>query len=102
MTDNDEIIGLIYRAVDSINLDSDQDHQVTKSPSTRLYGKHSILDSLGLVSLIIAIEQELDDELGLTVTLANERALSMKNSPFKTIQTMADYIRELIKEGEND
>jgi acyl-coenzyme A synthetase/AMP-(fatty) acid ligase len=36
------------------------------------------------VSLLINIEREMEDSLGIALTLANERALSMKESPFRT------------------
>lgn len=59
---------------------------------TPLYGHDGGLDSLGLVSFIIALEQALQDELGLSITLADEKAMSQKNSPFRTVETLTDYI----------
>jgi len=49
-----------------------------------------------LVSLIVAIEREVEDTFGIALTLANERALSLKVSPFRSIQSLADYIGILI------
>ena len=49
------------------------------------------------VSLIVAIEREVEDMFGVTLTLVDERALSMKESPFRSIQSLADYIGILIK-----
>jgi acyl carrier protein len=66
--------------------------------STRLIGKKGILDSLGLVTLIVSIEQKLLDEHGIEVTIADERALSMEKSPFLTVSSLSDYITLLIKE----
>jgi hypothetical protein len=50
-----------------------------------------------LVSLIVAIEREVEDIFGVTLTLVDERALSMKESPFRSIQSLVDYIGILIK-----
>jgi hypothetical protein len=37
-----------------------------------------------------------EDAFGDALTLADERALSMEASPFRTIQSLADYIGVLI------
>lgn len=65
---------------------------------TRLIGQGAILDSLGLVSLIVEVEQRLSDELGVDLILADERAMSQKRSPFRSIGALADYIYDLITE----
>lgn len=63
---------------------------------TRLIGQGAILDSLGLVSLIVEVEQRLSDELGIHLILADERAMSQKRSPFRSIGALADYIYDLM------
>ena len=69
--------------------------------STRLIGKKGILDSLGLVALIVSIEQKLLDDHGIVATIADERALSMEKSPFKTVGSLSEYIALLIKEQDS-
>jgi hypothetical protein len=49
-----------------------------------------------LVSMIVAIEREVEDIFGVALTLADERALSMTVSPFRSIQSLANYIGILI------
>ena len=97
MNDPENIVTAIYRAVDWINGELPSDRQLIKAPETRLVGPQSVLDSMHLVSLIVAIEREVEDTFSLTLTLADERALSMKESPFRSIQSLADYIGILIK-----
>ena len=70
----------------------------TVDESTRLIGKKGILDSLGLVTLIVSIEQKLQDDHEIAVTIADERALSMEKSPFLTVSSLSDYIALLIRE----
>jgi len=62
---------------------------------TVLLGKSSHFDSLGLVNYIVDVEQALEDELGIAVTLADERAMSQTRSPFRTVQSLTDYIMTL-------
>src|SRR5438046_159578 len=94
-------LAAIYRAIDWINAELPPDRQLSKTPDTRLMGLQSVLDSLHLVSLLITIEREVEDTIGVTLTLADERALSMKESPFRTIESLADYIVILIGEAKN-
>ena len=90
-----KILNLIYESIDEI---SDQiTTKVEKKPDEVLFGQSGKLDSLGLVNLIVALEGMVEDELDVTITLADEKAMSMKNSPFRTIQTLADYINLLIE-----
>jgi acyl carrier protein len=96
MNDSENILAAIYRAVDWINGESPPDRQLSKAPETQLLGSHSILDSMHLVSLIVAVEREVEETFGLALTLADERALSMKASPFRSIQSLADYIGMLM------
>ena len=99
MTENEKILGALYRAVDDVNQQQPEGRKLEKSPETLLYGKGAVLDSLGLVTLVVAAEQTLDEDFGRTVTLANEKAFSQKNSPFRTIASLAEYIAGLLKEG---
>jgi hypothetical protein len=42
-----------------------------------------------------------EDAFGVALTLADERALSMNASPFRSIQSLADYIGILMIEARN-
>ena len=101
MNDPENILAAIYRAVDWINGELPPDRQLIKAPETRLLGSQSVLDSMHLVSLIVAIEREVEDTLGMALTLADERALSMNASPFRSIQSLADYVGILITDARN-
>jgi acyl carrier protein len=101
MNDPENIVVAIFRAVDWINGELPPDRQLVKMPGTRLLGAESVLDSMHLVSLMIAIEREVEDTFGVALTLADERALSMKESPFRSIQSLADYIALRINEAGN-
>ena len=59
---------------------------------TALFGTNGILDSMGLVTLIVEVEQALADRFNITMTLADDRAMSQRSSPFRSVGTLADYI----------
>lgn len=68
------------------------------APGTALFGVDG-LSSLDLVSFIILAEEKVDDETGVKLTLASEQAMSRRSSPFRTLQTLADYIVECLTEA---
>ncbi|MGQ0601606.1 MAG: hypothetical protein ACT4QE_07925 [Anaerolineales bacterium] len=63
---------------------------------TFLIGQGAVLDSMGLVTAILEIEQRLADEHDVMIVLANERAMSQKNSPFRSVRSLSDYVLQQI------
>ena len=93
-----KILDLILQVANEFNDQLENKITLEKGRDAPLYGKNGVLDSRGLVSFIIAIEQLIQDAFEVTVALADERALSQQNSPFKTIGSLADYIEKLIED----
>lgn len=67
---------------------------------TVIVGQDAVLDSVAVVSLIVDIEQRLEQEHDVSVTLASEKAMSQKNSPFRTAGVLADHVMATIAEGQ--
>ena len=59
---------------------------------TVLHGAEGALDSLSLVSLIVQVESLVASELGRTVVLADEKAMSLRNSPYRSVGTLTDFV----------
>jgi acyl carrier protein len=89
---------LIYESIDELNLDMEEAEQIRKSEDTQLFGTGDSLDSLQLVNLITIVEQKIEEETGSFVALADERAMSMEESPFKTVASLKNYIDTLLKD----
>ena len=58
---------------------------------TVLFGKEGVLDSMGLVTLIVAVEQAIEDRYEKTAGLADEKAMSQERSPYRSVRTLAEY-----------
>ena len=99
---NKRIVHVIFDAIDELNYQLPEEQRLEKSIDTVLFGRAGRLDSLGLVNLIVEIEQKAEKEFGVTVTLADERAMSQKSSPFRTVATLANYISLLLEETSNE
>ena len=97
-----KIIDLIFDTIDKFNNEYSDEIQLEKSSHTALLGQGSKLDSLGLINLIVAVEQNVEDKFDITITLADERAMSQRISPFRTVGSLADYIEMILEENKND
>jgi acyl carrier protein len=69
---------------------------VEATEQTRLFGDSSDLDSMGLVTLIADLEYDLQQNLGRTVSLVDEKAMSRLTSPFRRVDYLTDYLVELL------
>ena len=63
---------------------------------TRLFGEASPLDSIGLVTLMSDLEDDIHEACGVWVTIADEKAMSRLTSPFRRVGLLADHIVELV------
>jgi acyl carrier protein len=86
--------------VEELNLQLDEKITLEDGPDTRLFGRKGVLDSLMLVNFTVALEQEIQDQFDVDITLADERALSMKKSPFYSVASLVEYAVELIEEAQ--
>lgn len=89
---------IVYNSIDELNEQLEVNNKIKKSLDTKLFGSSSNIDSLGLINLIVSIEQNIEDEFDLSLTIADERAMSQKNSPFSSVKSLIDYIEVLIEE----
>ena len=89
--------GIINVLIDVINNYIEPEDIIKKiTEKTVLFGNESILDSMGLVNVIIDIESRfLDDDIEISLT--SEKAMSRRNSPFRTVATLAEFIQEQIE-----
>lgn len=94
----DDVMKVVLESVAELNLQLDASQQLELTPDTQLFGRGSRLDSLGLVNLIVLVEEKAADTFGKSVTIADERAMSQKSSPFRTVRTLSDYLFGLLKE----
>ena len=91
-----EIINIIYLSIEDINKENDTD--IKKEITTKLFGTSSELDSILLVNLIVSVEENLEELVGEYVPIADERAFSLEESPFKSIDTLASHIEVLLND----
>jgi acyl carrier protein len=88
---NEEIREVVLEAMRNANLARDAASQLVVTPDAALFGPDSPLDSLGLVALLLDIEEGFQQS-GWSVLLSDERAMSQRRSPFRTVESLISYI----------
>ena len=96
---NETLENLIYPVVEEFSQSLPKSTCFLKDPDTVVFGSEAALDSLSMISFIVALEERIEFETGITVRLVNEKAMSMRNSPFRTLNSLAIYIDELLAEN---
>ncbi len=93
----EQITNAIFSAIDEINQQLTREQRLPKSADAMLFSDSGPLDSLGLVNLIVLVEQKVEEQTGCPVSLANDEALSLNDSPFRSVGRLRDYIAMLLE-----
>jgi len=94
----EQIVEIVLAAIERENELRDTPIDVSAGEDTQLYGANGQVDSMGLVSLVVEVEAEIERQLGAGVTLVSDRAMSARRSPFATVGSLADYAQSLMGE----
>lgn len=94
---DDAIREVVLKAMRNANEARDAASQLAIASDAPIFGPDSSLDSLGLVGLLLDIEEGLQ-EIGCDVVLSDERAVSQKRSPFRSVQSLVSYVSTLARE----
>ena len=93
-----KLIDLIIVQAEELNAGLALQIDVAARENAALFGEGGVLKSIELVNLIVAVEQAVEDEFNLFLTLADEKAMSQRTSPFRTIGALAAYIEKRMQE----
>ncbi len=92
----EDILRLIYAAIDEVNAQSTNGLLLEKSPGTHLLGGNNGVDSLTFVNLIVAVEEQIQGSLGKSVVLVDEDSMSLQGNTFRTVGTLSDYVEKVL------
>ena len=88
----DKVIEIIIGTIKEYNNGLSKDMQISSDLDSSIYGGSSNLDSMGLVSFIVGLEQNIEDKFDQSISLADEKAMSQKTNPYQNINSLANYI----------
>src|SRR6266498_3680407 len=95
---DERILKAVYYAIDELNAQLPPGVSVEKSPDAPLYGASGKLESLDFVTLVMEVEEKIKAEFGVDITIADEHLLSKEQSPFSSVQTLIEYLKEVLKQ----
>lgn len=88
----------INAAIDGINRQRSVGEQLAKSEATVLSGAEAVLDSLGLVTLIVAVEQQVETGCGRQISLTDAGLFSDAGADV-TLGDLVECISRLVSEA---
>ena len=98
MIERSAALNIVIASIQEVFAQTGLDSPAALSEDTVLVGKDAVLDSLGVVSLIVEVEQRVESEHGASVTLANDKAMSQRNSPFRTVGVLTVHVLATVAE----
>lgn len=91
--DINEIKAVIIAALNEILEERGLD-TVTDQDQTQLFGEGSLIDSLDLVTIVVQIEEAIREKVGRSVEIVDENSVISDDSPFRTVSTLANLVKE--------
>ena len=95
MLTHEQALALVLRRLAALGRELGKPTLEKADAQTRLFGEAAALDSIGLVTLIADLEEDIRVATGKTVTLADEKAMSRLTSPFRRVDLLAEYVVEI-------
>ena len=91
-------LSLVYDAMDAVNGLRREGDRLQKEPGVLLMGEGGQLDSLGLATLLLALERQVEECTGSPIFLLDDLALDMANEMkrFETPLSIAALIQEKV------
>ncbi len=94
-----EVLEDIYGAIRRVNELRESDARIPCAEETVLYGPEGVLDSLGLVSLLMDVEESVSTRAATPLALTDEHAMSQRRNPFRTVGALTDYVLNRLRDG---
>lgn len=90
------ILEIIYSAIDEVNKYAEDEDRLNKTIDQPLFTKNGPLDSMGLVNLVITLEELIETEFGKSVQFMQMDFLNSEKNPMKSVEALADYLCEVL------
>lgn len=98
MSDEERVRGLVAEAIAELNQQLPPRQRLDVVGEAPLYGDGGPLDSLGLVNLIVGVEEKVTAAFGHTPNLADETLLAGPD-PFRTVNALVAHVTAALQAG---
>tara|TARA_B100001057_G_scaffold500435_1_gene615477 strand:+ start:10346 stop:10624 length:279 start_codon:yes stop_codon:yes gene_type:complete len=88
-----KILDIIYKCSENLNKQLPEEGRLTLSKATPIIGDNSVLDSLGIVMLVVSVEEAVARQ-GIDCSLVDVLTSETGNPPFTTMGDLAEWIEK--------
>lgn len=90
-----DVRSVVRAAIDDLDPQLPADRRLGGREDAAIVGDGSVLDSLAVLNLLVAVEERCADELGLTVDLLDEHLLAERDGPLATVASLVAHLEGL-------
>ncbi|WP_040875359.1 hypothetical protein [Streptomyces purpureus] len=90
----ERIQSIVVAALDEINRTREGKIPTDNVLDLCLYGDAGVFESMYLVAFLSLVEESLEDEFGVEVSLTSEKAVSRRVSPFSSVRRLIAFVEE--------
>jgi len=91
----DQLLALITGVVEELNEGRSEKIPTENLPGVVLYG--GVFDSMHLVNFLALVEEALEDEFEVAISLTSKKAVSQRVSPFSSVSRLIEFIEEEVR-----
>jgi acyl carrier protein len=92
---SEQVVTIIFDAIDEANEVRPKHEWIAKDRATALVGK---LDSLGLLNLVLAVESRVNAKFDAALDLSGLLAADPSTSPLRSVSLLADHVEAQLEE----
>ena len=92
-----QLLTLIANVVEELNERRSEKIPTGNLLEVGLYGDAGVFDSMHLVNFLVLVEESLEDEFDVEISLTSEKAVSRRVSPFSSVSRLIEFIEEEIR-----
>ena len=93
----ERVLQALFCAIDDVNEMADPEQALEKSPKTMILGPMAVLDSMGYINLIAAVEERIELEFARKLGLVRVRGLAADGT--MTVGSLASSIARILEES---
>ncbi len=92
-----QLLAMITSVVEELNERRSERIPTENLLEVGLYGDTGVFDSMHLVNFLVLVEESLEDEFDVEISLTSEKAVSRRVSPFSSVSRLIEFIEEEIR-----
>jgi acyl carrier protein len=92
----EDLVQTIYEAMEELNEQLPEESNLPKEHETVLFGENGLLDSMGIINLLVILEEKLESNLKISVGLTSDSEILAQPERRWTVAELSSHIGELM------